>query len=177
MPKTCAVGGCTRSSTKNPQLSFLKFSADSVIRRQSIRFVNSTRSNFNVSKCLLICASHALHREALHRRLLLCLDTSTELKQRFGFTPKTTLKTGAVPTTLKAPNISTSWSGNKMKSHRVKGQNGEEKTGANKGECVVGETVKWDESGDWPQHAGMIGPAPAKVSPCFQGSAASTCAW
>lgn len=54
-----------------------------------------------------------------------------------------------------------------MKSHRVKGQNGGEKTGANKGECVVGETVKWDESGDWPQHAGMIGPAPSQSFPMF----------
>ncbi len=127
-----------------------------------IRFVNTTRSNFNVSKCLLTCALHALHR-----RLLLCLDTMTELKQLFGFTPKTTLKTGAVPTTLKAPNIYTSWSGNKIKSHRVKGQNGGEKTGANKGECVVGETVKYHESGDWPQHAGMIRPAPSQSFPMF----------
>ncbi len=57
-----------------------------------------------------------------------------------------------------------------MKSHRVKGQNGGEKNGANKGECVVGETVK-KVSRKWGLAAaciaGMIGPAPSQSFPMF----------
>ncbi len=102
---------CTRNSIKNPQLSFLQFPADSIIRKEWTHFVNTTRSNFSISQWS--CASH-LNDD--------CLDTPTKLKQQFEFTPKTALKKSAIPT-LKAPNIATTWSGDKMKSQRVKGSN------------------------------------------------------
>ena len=100
MQRSCVVCGCTRNTDKNPDLPFLRFPKLDKQRRQWIRFVDKTRSDFNLTSWSHICKEHFAED---------CVDESVATKARFGIKCPFRLKPGAVPT-LKAPTAASSTS-------------------------------------------------------------------
>ncbi len=97
MPKSCVVGGCTRNSNRNPDLNFFEFPQNEQVRKQWLRFVETTRSDFKLTKWGLVCKAHFTDD---------CQDTQSKLKSQLGLKAYYILKKDAVPT-IKAPAIPT----------------------------------------------------------------------
>ena len=95
MPRSCVVGGCTRNFDANPDVCWLTFPKAPAVRREWVRFVNTTRSDFRLSEWSRICSAH-FDEDAV--------DETVKMKRRLGLTTKFKLKDGAVPS-LKAPTI------------------------------------------------------------------------
>ncbi|XP_071489033.1 uncharacterized protein [Diadema antillarum] len=93
MPQTCVVGGCTRNTCSHRNVTFLRFPSDHGSRRAWIRFVQTTRSDFKITKWSRICSAHFTENS---------VDTSVSMQHQFGFQSRFRLKVGAVPS-VKAP--------------------------------------------------------------------------
>lgn len=101
MPRNCVIGGCTRTSSKNREVSFFKFPLDEQQRREWVRFVCTTRADFkfaDVTEWSRVCSKHFDDD---------CRDQSSRMKQHLGLKTKFLLKESAVPS-LKSPTNPTS---------------------------------------------------------------------
>ena len=61
IPKNCAIGGYTRTSLKDRDVSFFKFPQNEQVRRERVRFVTTTRADFksaDVTEWSRICSKH-----------------------------------------------------------------------------------------------------------------------
>jgi hypothetical protein len=96
MPLSCVVGGCTRNAEKNRDVFWLSFPRDPATRRQWIRFVDTTRSDFSLSEYSKVCSAHFSEE---------CVDETYKLKICLGLQARFKLKEGSVPT-LKSPTLS-----------------------------------------------------------------------
>ncbi len=96
MPASCVVGGCTRKTTKNPEVHFVRFPRNPSTCKEWVRFVDNTRSDFKLTKWSTICSAHFKGE---------CMDDSVKLQSSMGLKPKFRLKPGSVPS-LKAPSTS-----------------------------------------------------------------------
>lgn len=99
MPTSCVAGGCTRNSSKNPEIHFVQFPRDPAISKEWVKFVNNTRKDFTFSARSrpLICSAH-FSEDCIEPSI-----NSSALKKSLGLTTKFRLKPGSIPT--KAPNI------------------------------------------------------------------------
>ncbi|XP_071795608.1 uncharacterized protein [Asterias amurensis] len=89
MPIFCVVGGCNRNQRDDSELGFYRFPKDNVIRRQWVKFVDLTRSDFTLSKYSRICKAHFLDD---------VFDDTCIMKKKLGIPVRMVLTPTAIPT-------------------------------------------------------------------------------